>query len=54
VTGDPSAGSGGILDYLAKSRGVDPDNLYACEIDPELRMVLTGKKYKPPTNCRGC
>ena len=45
---EPSAGTGSILDYLANSYAckVPKQNLYACEINPELVMVLQGKGYK--------
>jgi len=45
---EPSAGTGSILDYLADSYSykVPKQNLYACEINPELVMVLQGKGYK--------
>lgn len=45
---EPSAGTGSILDYLAESYGYKAPkaNMYACEINPELVMVLQGKGYK--------
>lgn len=45
---EPSAGTGSILDYLADSYGYKAPkaNMYACEINPELVMVLQGKGYK--------
>ncbi len=45
---DPSAGRGDILDNIAsRSRyGSEKSDLYAIEIDPDLRQVLTGKGYK--------
>lgn len=52
---EPSAGKGNILDYVKtkinsqrnhyKDTNV-PDNLYACEIEPELKMILQEKGYK--------
>ena len=45
---EPSAGTGSIMDYLAESYGYKAPkaNMYACEINPELVMVLQGKGYK--------
>lgn len=45
---EPSAGSGSILDYLATSYSckVPKQNLYACEINPDLVLILQGKGYK--------
>ncbi len=45
---EPSAGTGSILDYLSDSYGykAPKSNMYACEINPELVMVLQGKGYK--------
>ena len=45
---EPSAGTGSILDYLVNSYAckVPKQNLYACEINPELTLVLQGKGYK--------
>ena len=45
---EPSAGTGSILDYLAESYSYKAPkaNMYACEINPELVMVLQGKGYK--------
>lgn len=42
---EPSAGKGNILDRLKTMHNADPKRLYACEIEPELRMILTGKNY---------
>ena len=45
---EPSAGTGSILDYLSDGYGYKAPkaNMYACEINPELVMVLQGKGYK--------
>lgn len=44
---DPSAGDGAILDYLAAFNrwGRKSGNLYAIEIDPDLRAILNDKGY---------
>lgn len=42
---EPSAGSGAILDAIA-AYGTNTREMMAIEIDPELRLILTGKKYK--------
>lgn len=51
---DPSAGRGDILDYVKTNTGrhfrgefySSRTHLFAIEIDPDLRQVLTGKGYK--------
>lgn len=51
---DSSAGSGAILDWIEEHLRRTHDghwnsyrkNLYACEIDPELKSMLQGKDYK--------
>ena len=42
---DPSAGKGNILDYLCNHTRIRIEDVYAIEIDYELRMILNGKKY---------
>lgn len=44
---EPSAGKGDILDYLKRNESSYCYNnkLFAIEIEPELRMILKGKKY---------
>jgi hypothetical protein len=43
---DPQAGDGAILDYILNTRRVSQRNLYAIEIDEELKFTLQGKDYK--------
>lgn len=43
---DPEAGKADILDYLVNAMSVDKKNLYAIELDPELRFIIQGKGYK--------
>lgn len=43
---DPSGGDGAILDYLTKTRyDRGPKEVYAIEIDPDLRAILKEKGY---------
>jgi hypothetical protein len=43
---EPSAGKGDILDHLQNHYHVQSSQMYAIEIEPELRMILTGKGYR--------
>lgn len=43
---DPSAGAGGILDYLEENCKVRSRELMAIEINQELRYTLQGKEYR--------
>jgi hypothetical protein len=43
---EPSAGKGNILDALATYYRADAARLYAVEINPELRVLLSGKGYR--------
>jgi phospholipid N-methyltransferase len=43
---EPSAGKGDILDALVGMRQVKKRNLYAIELNPDLKLVLQGKEYK--------
>lgn len=44
---EPSAGKGNILDYLCVHGMRDKkQNIACCELDPELRMILGGKRYR--------
>lgn len=55
---EPSAGSGAILDYITETgfeqeihghkfnRTADVKNIYACEVNPELTMILQQKGYR--------
>lgn len=42
---DPSAGKGDILDYIREHKNSYGIKLFACEIVPELRAILTDKGY---------
>jgi uncharacterized protein DUF4942/methyltransferase family protein len=43
---DPSAGAGGILDYLKDTFKVEQRKMFAIELDADLRYTLQGKGYK--------
>ncbi|MGZ4089111.1 MAG: hypothetical protein ACXVNM_08550 [Bacteroidia bacterium] len=42
---EPSAGKGDILDAIREKLNMPAENLYACEINPSLREILTLKNY---------
>lgn len=45
---EPSAGSGAILEYIARHAGMGRNNdrvLHCCELDPELNAMLQGKGF---------
>lgn len=43
---EPSAGKGDICDHITRYYGVKPDAVYCIEKNPELQMILRGKKYR--------
>ena len=43
---EPHGGNGAILDYLQDELAVPKGWLHTCELDPDLRYILQGKKYK--------
>lgn len=43
---EPSAGKGNILDALVTHYNANIERLYAIEINPELRVLLSGKGYR--------
>lgn len=43
---EPEAGKGDIVDYLTDTFKVDRREIACIELDPELRMILGGKRYR--------
>jgi hypothetical protein len=43
---DPNGGSGKILDYLKDELGVNKNDIFTAEINPDLLLILQGKGYK--------